>query len=75
MESVLGKGEYVCCLFMNLSKAFDAINHDLILAKLKAYGFSNKSLAVMCSYLKNRKQTMQINSYFSSERKVISRVP
>ena len=74
-KSVLDKGEYVCCLFMDLSKAFDTINHDLLLAKLKAYGFSNKSLALMCSYLKNRKQRKQINNYFSSGKKVIAGVP
>ena len=45
-KTVLDKGEYVCCLFMDLSKACDTINHDLLLAKLKAYGFSDKSLAL-----------------------------
>ena len=61
---------------MDLSKAFDTINHNLLLAKLKAYGFSNKSLALMCSYLKNRKQRTQIrNNYFSSEKNIIPGVP
>ena len=45
-ENVLDKVEYVCCLFIDFSKAFDTINHDLLLVKLKAYGFSDKSLAL-----------------------------
>ena len=53
---------------MDLSKDFDTINHNLLLAKLKAQSFSDKSLALMCSYLKNRKQRMQMNNYFSSEK-------
>ena len=35
-KSALDKGECVCFLFMDFSKAFDTINHDLLLAKLKA---------------------------------------
>ena len=35
-KNVLDKGEYVCALFMDLLKAFDTINHDLLLAKLGA---------------------------------------
>ena len=55
---------------MDLSKAFDTINHDLLLAKLKAYGFSINALDLMCSYLKNRKQSVQIQSNFSSAKKI-----
>ena len=50
---------------MDLSKAFDTIKQDLLLAKLKAYCFLDKSLALMCSYLKNRRQRTQINNSFS----------
>ena len=74
-KRALDKGEYVAALFMDLSKAFDTINHDLLIAKLKAYGFSKEALKLMKSYLKNRKQKVQINNKFSSERDVIAGVP
>ena len=59
----------------DLSKAFDTINHDLLLAKLHAYGFSINALNLMCSYLKNRKQRVQINNNFSATKSVITGVP
>ena len=69
------KGEYVSTLIMDLSKALDTINHDLLIAKLKAYGFSKEALKLMKSYLKNQKQKIQINNKCSSERDVIAGVP
>ena len=66
-EKAVDKGEYASALFMDLSKALDTINHDLLLAKLKAYGFSLNPVKLMHSYLKNRKQQVQINYKFSSE--------
>ena len=71
----LDKGEYVSALFMDLSKAFDTTSHDLLIAKLKAYGFSKEALTLMKNYLKNQKQKVQINIKFSSERDVIAEVP
>ncbi len=41
---------------MDLSKAFDCIPHDLMIAKLKANGISNQSLAFISSYLRNHMQ-------------------
>ena len=38
-KSALDKSESVCALFMDLLKAFDTINHNLLLAKLKSYDF------------------------------------
>ena len=74
-KRALDKGEYVSALFMDLSKAFDTINHDLLIAKLKAYEFSKEALKLMKSYLKNRKEKVQINNKFSSKRDVIAGVP
>ena len=74
-KSTLDKGGSICILFMDLSKAFDTINHDLLLAKLKAHVFSINALDLLCSYLKNRKQSVKINNNFSSTEKVHAGVP
>ena len=51
-------------LLTNLSKAFDCLNHDLMIAKLNAYGFSLPTIRLIHDYLLNRKQrTRIINSY------------
>ena len=59
---------------MDLSKAFDTINHSLLLSKLKAYGFSNQALRLLQSYLCNRFQRSIINGSFSSWNEVIEGV-
>ena len=51
---------------MDLSKGFDCISHELLIAKLYAYGFGKKSLKLMYCYLNNRKQRVKINSTYSS---------
>ena len=48
-KKALDKEENISAIFMDLSKAFETINHDLLLAKLKAYGFSKQVLSFMCS--------------------------
>ena len=70
----LDNGEKVGAIFMDLSKAFDTINHSLLLAKLKAYGFSNQALRLLQSYLCNRFQRSIINGSFSSWNEVITGV-
>ena len=59
----------------DLSKAFDCINHELLIAKLHAYGFSLESLTFIQSYLTNRIQRVKINSSFSEYGNVESGVP
>ena len=60
---------------MDLSKAFDTINHSLLLAKLKAYGFSNQALRLLQSYLCSRFQRSIINGSFSNWNQAITEVP
>ena len=50
----LDKKGYGGAILMDLSKAFDTIKHDLLLAKLHAYGFSKKALKLIHNYLSNR---------------------
>ena len=74
-KNTLDKGKHVGAVFMDLSKAFDTINHDLLIAKLEAYRFSNNALSFMLSYLKNRSQRVSINSSFSTWEEIIAGVP
>ena len=48
-----------------LSKAFDCINHEFLIAKLNAYGFDNLSLFFIYLYLSKRSQRTKINSCFT----------
>ena len=47
-------GCFVGALLMDLSKTFDTINHELLIATLQAYGFSTDVLEVLLSYLQDR---------------------
>ena len=62
----LDKGGYEGVILMGLSKAFDTLNHDLLIAKLHAYGFDKNSLRLVKSYLTDRRQRTKINASFSS---------
>ena len=71
----LNNGSKVGVIIMDLSKAFDSLNHELLLAKLKAYGLDSNSVTFMKSYLTNRLQRCKINNYFSEWGKVLNGVP
>ena len=60
---------------MNLSKAFDTLNHKLLLKDLEAYGFDKKSISFMESYFTNRKQRTKIGDSFSKYQRIITGVP
>ena len=62
-------------ILMDLSKAFDCLPHDLLIAKLEAYGFSANSLCLIYNYLKNRMQMVKIGSLKSSQQIVRAGIP
>ena len=68
-ESAVDKGKYFRALLTELSKAFDCISHEFILAKLYAYGFRLRALRLIHSYLTNRKQGTRVNGHYFSEKK------
>ena len=69
------KGEYMSLKYMDLSKAFDTINHDLLLGELRAYDFLTSALNLLYTYLKNRKQMVLINNKTNSSEVVITGAP
>ena len=51
---------------MDLSKAFDTLDHELLIAKLHGYGFSISALTLIKSYLSDRWQRVKVNTSYSS---------
>ena len=74
-KKALDKGKLAGAILTDLSKAFDCLNHELLIAKLNAYGFSPKSLTYIYIYLSNRRQRTKINNCFSSWSSIKAGVP
>ena len=58
----LNKNKFVLAVLMDLSKAFDCIPRELLIAKMHAYGSDLNSLTFFYSHLKNRKQNVTVNN-------------
>ena len=61
----LDEGKIVGTVLMDLSKAYDCLPHDLLIAKLSAYGFDFNSLCLIHDYLSNRYHRVRIGNIFS----------
>ena len=75
MESAVDNKSVFGALLTDLSKAFDCLSHDLLIAKLNAYGFSMAALRLVQNYLSNRKQRTKINTEYSSWEEILFGVP
>ena len=74
-RAMLNKGNKLGVTIMNLSKAFDTLNHNLLLCKLKAYGFNKNALTFIQSYFTNRHQRTKVGDKFSIWQKISTVVP
>ena len=68
----IDRGKVFGAVLTDLSKAFDCLNHDFLIAKLNAYGFSLPALRLIHDYLLNRKLRTRISN---SWMETVSRVP
>ena len=74
-RKILDKGGTFGALLTNLSKAFDCMTNDLLIAKLHALNFDMNALNLIFDYLTGRKQRVKINSSFSSYLDIFQGVP
>ena len=71
----LDNGKYVGAVFLDLKKAFDLVDHQILMHKLKLYHFSDKTLKLCGSYLSNRRQCVKIGIHESETLSISSGVP
>ena len=71
----IDKNQLTCGIFIDLSKAFDTVDHDILLGKLEHYGIRGNALNLFKSYLSTRKQYTVIENYKSETLNVDYGVP
>ena len=74
-KSAIDKGKVFDALLTDPSKPFDCLPHELIIAKLNAYGFNLPALKLMHSYLSHGKQRTKVNHAYSSWEEILFVVP
>ena len=74
-QNELDKSGFVGTILMDLSKAYDCLPHDLLIAKFEAYGIGKSGLNLLLNYLSNRKQRTKVNSSYSDWYDIIRGVP
>ena len=75
LKESIDEGEYVCSICFYLAKAFDAVNHELLLKKLYTYGVRGTPLLWFTSYFENRMQYVEIENTTSNSLNIRCGVP
>ena len=75
LTKAIENNEFTVGIFLDLSKTFDTVNHDILLSKLYFYGIRGSCHAWIKDYLSNRKQIVTYNQIRSSERLISCGVP
>ena len=75
IKSQIDQGNYVGGVFIDLQKAFDTVNHDILCEKLAYYGFRGNCQLLIKSFLSNRQQFVSINGFDSSKLDIKCGVP
>ena len=73
--SYMDSGKYTCGIFIDLKKAFDTVNHSILLAKLENYGIRGLINIWFKSYLTDRRQSIEIDNHISKEEKTLCGAP
>ena len=73
--NALNEKKYLGAVFLDLSKAFDTVNHSVLIKKLEHYGIRGTALSLLESYLQNRKQFVIVNGMKSKEQNITIGVP
>ena len=73
--SDMDKDQVSGLVFLDNKKAFDLIDHDILLSKLEAYGISSKEMMLLTNYLKGRKSSVVIGRVQSEYRLITHGVP
>ena len=75
LKSAVDNKKALRALLKDLSKAFDCLLHELLIAKLNANGFSMAAFRLIQNYLSNRKQKAKIKTEYSSWEEILFGVP
>ena len=75
ISSAIDRGELAVGVFLDLSKAFDTVNHSILFDKLEHYGIRGLALKWIKNYFSNRLQFVEYNGYVSSCANIMCGVP